>query len=70
MPFGSKIPYTQNAYIGKANIPSYTTTNFDKDNNVIASDTQNVDRQLQQGSTQSTDGKNVTSNISNQGKLY
>ena len=70
MPFGSKMNFTKNAYIGKANIPSYSTSNFDAENNVIKSEN-NIDQQnQQQGNTQSYDAKNVTTGATNQGKLY
>ena len=69
MPFGSKMSFTKNAYIGKANIPSYSTTNYDQSNATIKSETQSQN-QTQGGGGNTTTGSNVTSNVTSTGKMY
>ena len=66
MPYGSKLPYTKNFYIGKSNIPSNQTTNYDIENTTITGATQMGDISQQTTST----GANATSQATNAGKMY
>jgi len=66
MPYGSKTSFTKNAYIGKANIPGHTTTNYDMENTTIKGAGQETD--IRQQTT--TTGANATSQATNSGKIY
>ena len=69
MPFGSKMSFTQNKYKGKANIPSYTTTNFDQENNTIKDTSNNIQSRQAEQRTQSLSQQSAQSNT-NGGTKY